>query len=122
MSKKIHLLYIDDEGINLLLFEANFKKYFQIITAFSAFEGLEIMAQNPQINVVISDLKMPGMNGLEFIKQAKPLYPNTIFYILSGYDLTPEISKAMDEGLIENHFLKPFDLPAIINSINQALS
>lgn len=121
MSKQIELLYIDDEEINLLLFEANFKNHFQILTAFSAFEGLEIMAHTPQIGVVICDLKMPGMNGLEFISKAKSLYPNTLFYILSGYDATPEISTAIDAGLIEKHFLKPFDLPTIISSIHQAL-
>lgn len=121
IQNSIQLLYIDDESINLLLFEANFEKHFKITTAISAERGLEILAENPQIKVIISDMKMPGMDGLEFVRRAKKLYPNKLFYLLSGYDLTPDTSQAIDEGIILNYFMKPFNIEEILGSISEAL-
>lgn len=121
MEELPSILYVDDEPTNLLLFKINFKKKFDVITALSGEEGLEILAQNPQVKVVISDMKMPGMNGIEFITLAKQEYPNIIFYILTGYDITPEIAQALKNKLINQYFSKPFNLPEIEKSINTAL-
>ncbi|HCX99748.1 MAG TPA: two-component system response regulator, partial [Bacteroidales bacterium] len=66
MSKKISVLYVDDEPINLRLFELNFKNAFNVTTALSGFDGLEILKNNPDIPVVVSDMRMPKMDGIEF--------------------------------------------------------
>ncbi|HCT29761.1 MAG TPA: response regulator [Bacteroidales bacterium] len=117
MSSSIKVLYVDDEPINLLLFKANFKKKFEVITAKSGNEGLTILNNNPDTKVVISDMKMPGMSGLEFIRIAKQNYPNVSFYILTGFDITDEISNALEEKLIHKYFKKPFN----INEIEKAI-
>ncbi len=62
------ILYVDDEIINLELLQLTFMNDFKVIIAESAAEGLRLLALNPDIHVVISDLKMPVMNGLDFIK------------------------------------------------------
>jgi len=56
MSSNIKVLYVDDEPINLMLFKANFKKKFDIITAESGNEGLQLLKSNPDTKVVISDI------------------------------------------------------------------
>ncbi|MCG8699836.1 MAG: response regulator [Bacteroidales bacterium] len=121
MEKKIEILYIDDEPVNLMLFKVNFDKKYSVYTAESGFSGLDILDKKPDILVVISDMKMPGMNGIEFIKKAKKLYPNKKFYILTGYEITSEIRVALDSGLILKYFSKPFDINDIDSALEDAI-
>jgi two-component system, response regulator, stage 0 sporulation protein F len=121
IGKIATVLYVDDENINLKLFEINFKQKFKVVTANSGIIGLEKLKDDPAISVVISDMKMPGMNGIEFIKTAKRLYPNVVFYILTGYDITDEIEAALNDRLINKYFRKPFNIKEIETSVTEAL-
>ncbi len=121
MNKTKTVLYVDDEPINLMLFRANFKNKFNIITAESGTQGLLKLKDNPETIVVISDMKMPGMSGIEFIRLAKLDYPNISFYILTGFDITEEISQALDEKVIHKYFQKPFNINEIENAILEAV-
>ena len=122
MEEKITILYVDDEPLNLKLFEINFRKKFNVITAFSGNEGLEILEKNEFVHVVISDMKMPGMNGIEFIKKAKSDFPRIKYFILTGFDITEEIADALNERLILKYFRKPFNMKEIEESIFEVLS
>ena len=121
MSKKHTILYVDDEPVNLMLFEVSFQDNFTVITAESGTEGLKFLDQNPEIAVVFSDMKMPGMNGLEFIRTAKSKYSDICYSILTGFDITDEISGAIKEKLIVKCFGKPFQLDEILTTINSCL-
>jgi len=118
MKTNKNILYVDDEKINLEIFKINLHRFFQIETAQSGTEGLEILDKHQNINLVISDMRMPEMDGLEFIKQAKEKHPNIQFYIMTGYDVTPDIKDALDSKLIEKHFSKPYDVSNLLTSIN----
>ena len=109
MTSKTKILYVDDEPINLRLFEINFSKKYEVHSASDGYQGLELLATNPEILAVISDMKMPGMSGLEFIRKAKERFPSKKYYILTGFEITPEIKAAIDNGLILKYFRKPFD-------------
>lgn len=122
MNKEKTLLYVDDEPINLRLFAFNFKKRYNVITAESGFEGLAKLKLHKEILVVISDMKMPGMNGIEFIREAKKEFPAISFFILTGFDITAEIAEALKEGLIYKYFRKPFNAREVETSINEALN
>lgn len=113
MSKKVKIIYIDDEEINVELFKINFSINFEVLTGFSGFDGLELLAQHPDTKVLISDMKMPQMNGIEFIKKAKEKYPDKKFYILTGFEVTSEIQEALETGLIHKYFRKPFNMQEI---------
>ncbi len=113
------VLYVDDEVINLQLMEINLKRNFQIFTADSAREGLKIIDANTDIKVVISDMKMPNINGIEFIKMAKEKHPEIRYYILTGYDINDEIEDALQKGLIIKYFRKPFNINEIEAAINE---
>jgi two-component system, response regulator, stage 0 sporulation protein F len=121
MDKQYKLLYVDDEPLNLKLFSINFNKLYIVLTADSGLEGLSLLANHPDIYVVISDMKMPGMNGIEFIRIAKKEFPEVHFYILTGYDISDEIDTALQEGLINKYFRKPFNMREIDSSIREAL-
>ena len=118
----IKILYLDDEPINLMLFESMFDRKYKVITAESGFIGLEVLKDNPDTQVVISDMKMPLMNGLEFITKVKPNYPQIHFYLLSGYELTSEIQESLSTGLILKYFQKPFKMKEIDDTIIEYMS
>jgi response regulator RpfG family c-di-GMP phosphodiesterase len=119
---KTKILYVDDEEINLMLFEANLESQFDVFTANSGIKGLEIIKGYPEIRVVISDMKMPLMNGIEFIKKASDIAPKVKFYILTGFEITTEIQQALNQGIIRKYFRKPFNMNEISREIDDALS
>lgn len=122
MKLPVTILYVDDEPTNLMLFELIFRKSFNVVLAESGYQGLEILQKKPDIKITISDMKMPGMNGIQFIEKAKQQFPDIVFYILTGYEITPEIRDSMQKGLIERFFQKPFNMQEISNSICEKLS
>lgn len=121
MKDNVTLLYVDDEPINLTVFELNFRKKFKVIVAESGEEGLVKLEGNKDIIVVISDMKMPGMNGIEFIKKAKVDFLNIAYFILTGFDITNEISEALNDNLIQKYFRKPFNVNEISDAIEKAI-
>jgi len=122
MNNKPTLLYVDDEPINLKLFAINFEKKFDVITCESPYEGLAMLKSYPYISVVISDMKMPGMNGIQFIRKAQKDFPNLAFFIFTGFDITDEIAEAIQEGLISRYFRKPFNMNEVESTIDKVLT
>ncbi|XDD52920.1 response regulator [Leptospira sp. WS4.C2] len=108
-ATKQKLLYVDDEILNLYLFREYFRNEYEVIVAQSGQEAIEELAENQDVQFVISDMRMPKMNGLEFITKAREIRPNIIYCILTGYDLTPDIEKAIGEKMVARYFSKPFD-------------
>ena len=107
------VLYVDDEPLNLELFKINYRLDFNVLTALSAREALELKGQNPEISLIFSDMKMPEMNGVEFIRKVKSKDPDIPCFILTGYDISDEIREALDTRLIEKYFQKPLDFKEI---------
>lgn len=118
---KHRVLYIDDEEVNLTLFKLNLGARYDVILANSGIEGLQILKKNKDIEVVISDMMMPNMNGIEFVRKAKADNSDIAYYILTGYGLTPELNKAVNEGLILGCLSKPFEMREIDKKIIEAL-
>ena len=121
------LLIVDDEDIeregiaNLIDWEQHGIQ--MVGTAWNGIDGLEQM-ERLRPNIVLADIKMPGMNGLEMIRRARPLYPETVFVILSGYGEYEFTSQAMEEG-IRHYILKPCDeekITAVIKQVQAELA
>jgi two-component system, response regulator, stage 0 sporulation protein F len=104
------ILYVDDEIINLDLFRINFRNTNKVLTAENGLSGLKVLEDNPDVSIVISDMKMPGMNGIEFINQAILHWPDIQYYILTGFDITPEIEDALQQHIIHHYFQKPLNI------------
>ena len=114
-------MYVDDEIINLQLFKINFSEEFEVLTAENGMEGIEVLNSNHDTAVVVSDMKMPGMNGIEFIKKSKVIFPEISYFILTGYEITNEIQEALNCGLIIKYFRKPINVFEFKSEIKLAL-
>jgi response regulator RpfG family c-di-GMP phosphodiesterase len=120
-TPKYTLLCVDDEK-NILnaLKRLLRKENFRLLIGNSGKEGLEILAEN-EVHVVVSDQRMPEMNGTEFLKEVKDRYPNIIRIILTGYTDVDSISEAINEGHIYKFFLKPWNDQNLKLEIRQAM-
>ncbi|MDN2694754.1 response regulator [Janthinobacterium sp. SUN073] len=103
------LLLVDDEP-NIL---ASLKRLlrrdgYHILTANSGQEGLDVLASNV-VDVIVSDQRMPGMLGADFLRKAKLLCPQTIRIMLSGYTELQAVTDAVNEGAIFKFLTKPWE-------------
>lgn len=122
MPEKKILLYVDDEPLNLMLFSKLMAPHFEVLTASSGEEALELLEKNPGIHVIISDMKMPKMDGLEFVNKAKAEYNHRPYMIISGYDMDNRVQNAIEAGLVTNYMQKPYDVPLILDEVKKALA
>jgi YesN/AraC family two-component response regulator len=112
---------VDDEVINLELLQLTFMNDFEVITAASAREGLTLLDRNPDIRVVISDLKMPEMDGLDFIKVVKKQDPGRICMLLTGFMESDVMLEGFNKELIFRYLMKPWEKDHLKESILEAL-
>jgi response regulator RpfG family c-di-GMP phosphodiesterase len=115
------VLYVDDEYINLDLLRLTFLNEFDIITAESGTEGLKILESDPEIRVIISDLKMPGMSGLEFIKEIKKQYPSKVCMLLTAFMESEVMMEGFNKELLFRYLMKPFRKDELKKYILEAL-
>ncbi|MDB4534092.1 response regulator [Vicingaceae bacterium] len=118
---KIKVLYIDDEHINLMAFKASFRKLFEVFTAASADEGMEILNQH-SIEVIISDQKMPGKTGVDFFASILEKHPNPIRILMTAYSDIESVIHAINKGHIYQYINKPwnnYDLNLAIENAHQ---
>ncbi len=115
------ILYVDDEVINLELLQLTFMNDFKVITAASAKDGLAQLELNPDIHVIISDLKMPVMNGLDFIKVVKQKYKEKVCMLLTGYMESDVMLEGFNKELIFRYLMKPWNKEELENTVREAL-
>ena len=108
-DKKNVLLFVDDEANIIAALERIFRKSnYEIHIASGGQEALEILEQHPA-DLIMSDQRMPEMTGVEFFKQVKTLYPDTIRIILSGYSEASAVASAINEGEVYRFITKPWN-------------
>ncbi len=104
------ILFIDDE-VNVLraLDRVFIDDDYEILTAGSGEDGLVVLKENPDIKVVVSDYRMPGLNGVEFLRAVCQIRPDTVRIVLSGYADTEAVVSAINEGQIFRFVPKPWN-------------
>ncbi len=108
MTKDFSILYVDDEPQNLISFKATFRREYTIHTALGGEEGLDILRQHP-VQLIITDQRMPGMTGLQFLERTLHEYPDTIRMILTGFADTEAIIDVINHARIFRYITKPWD-------------
>jgi FixJ family two-component response regulator len=103
------LLLVDDEERILSSLQRLLRgDGYRIVCARSAAEGLQRLAETP-VDVIVSDYRMPGMTGVEFLRRAKDLYPATVRMVLAGLTDLQSIIDALNDGAIYRFLTKPWD-------------
>jgi two-component system, probable response regulator PhcQ len=118
---KSKILVVDDEPhVTQAMKRLLFKEGFEVLTAQSAEEALGLLAQKP-IDVVISDEKMPGMSGSDFLALVYNKYPETVRIILTGHADLDMALKAINQGQIYRFLIKPVNEIELKAAIRQAI-
>lgn len=110
------ILYVDDEPANLTVLSAAFRRYYNIFTAVSAREGIEILSSN-QVDLIITDQRMPEMTGVQFLEAIIPTFPEPVRMILTGFSDIDAIIKAVNNGSVLRYIMKPWD----VNELKQII-
>jgi len=108
-ARRRTLLLVDDEESILSSLKRVFRRDgYNVVTATSGTRGLQLLAEQA-VDVILSDQRMPGMTGIEFLREAKRLYPHTVRMTLSGYTDLQSIIEAVNEGSVYKFLTKPWD-------------
>ena len=116
--KNLTLLFVEDEedlleiiSDTFIKLEANFR------VAKNGKEALEVLANN-KIDILVTDINMPVMNGLDLIKNVKENYPNMPIIVMTAHTEAEYIQKAKDLG-VEEYLIKPFDFIKFIELVTE---
>ncbi|MFD1629548.1 response regulator [Pseudopedobacter beijingensis] len=118
-DKKIKVLYVDDEENNLISFKANFRIKYQVYTALSGEEAIKILDQK-EIDIIITDQRMPHMTGVEFLESIIPKHPDPMRILLTGYADMSAVVDAVNKGKIFHYLSKPWDEDELDITITRA--
>ncbi|ROL56254.1 response regulator [Bacteroidetes/Chlorobi group bacterium Naka2016] len=119
-NKKGNLLIVDDDINFLKLLEKSLSKHFNIATARSGPEALEIIQKGFNPGVILTDLNMPVMNGIDFLKETLKYVPNSIRIILSAFANPQEIIAAINQSKAYMYLMKPVDQLQLIQILKNA--
>ena len=120
MKKRV--LFVDDEEINLFVLSRRFEEDFEVLTANSAEEAMQLIQDNQgKLHALISDLKMPDITGLQMIEKARDILKDVPCFLLTGYDYNEEIEKALNDKVITKLFKKPFNYNEINDTLKEYL-
>ncbi|HEX4264107.1 MAG TPA: HD domain-containing phosphohydrolase [Verrucomicrobiae bacterium] len=120
MSEKI--LFVDDDANLLASCERNLRRQFQIETAEGGEAGLAKIAARGPYAVVISDMQMPGMNGIQFLSAVKERAPDTVRVMLTGNADVEVAMGVVNEGNIFRFLTKPCQPEVLAKALNDALA
>jgi len=120
MTKLYNILYVDDEVSNLNVFKNTFRRNYNIFTAESASEGLEILDRE-KIDLILTDQRMPEMSGVDFLKNVIKKHPEPNRILITAFSDFNAIKDAINEAKIFQYIQKPWDEKEIQKIIDNAL-
>ncbi|TAH22733.1 MAG: hybrid sensor histidine kinase/response regulator [Cytophagales bacterium] len=120
-SEKFNILYVDDEEDNLRIFKASFRREFNVFTAVNTSIAKEILQSN-DIQLIISDQRMPDKTGVEFLEETIADFPDVIRIILTAFSDTTDIIRAVNKVGIYRYLTKPWDIDDLMMTIKSAVN
>ncbi len=119
LGQRTLLLLDDEENILTALTRLLRRDGYRILKATSASAAFDLLAENP-VGVIVSDQRMPEMNGIEFLRRVKRIYPDTVRMVLSGYTELASVTDAINEGAVYKFLTKPWDDDLLRANIKEA--
>ena len=115
------ILCVDDDPNVLAAYQRNFRKRFSIETASGGVQALSLMAANGPYAVVVADMQMPGMNGVEFLRKARQAAPDTVRFMLTGNADQKTAVEAINNGQVFQFLNKPCAPDALAEALQTGL-
>lgn len=119
-SKKPRMLVVDDEPDNLDLLYRTFRRDFKVLRAESGLQALEVLSNEGEVAVIISDQRMPEMKGTEFLSRTVPEFPDTVRIILTGFTDVEDLVDAINAGQVYRYITKPWDPDELKHVVDRA--
>ena len=119
-GRKLKLMVVDDEPDNLDLLFRTFRRDFQVFKADSALKALQILDDEGEMAVIISDQRMPEMNGTEYLGKTFERFPDTIRILLTGYTDVEDLVEAINSGQVFKYITKPWNPEELKSVIQQS--
>ncbi len=120
MDRGVILIIDDEEFVRKALIRALRDEPYEVIEAEDARTALQILREK-DVDIVISDLKMPGLNGLSLLKIVKDHYPDIIRIMLTGFGDMDTAIRATNEAEVFRFFTKPWNRKELISGLEQAM-
>ncbi len=120
VAKTYNILYVDDEESNLRIFRMAFKRHYNVYTTTDIEEAVRILDEN-NIHLIMTDQKMPEMNGTELLERILPAHPDIIRIILTGFSDIESIVQAVNKCGIYKYITKPYESGELKMTLDQAL-
>jgi serine phosphatase RsbU (regulator of sigma subunit)/FixJ family two-component response regulator len=117
---KLKLMVLDDEPDNLDLLYRTFRRDFQVYRANHALDAIEILDREGEMAVIISDQRMPEMNGTEFFSRTVDRFPDTIRILLTGFTDVEDLVEAINSGQVFKYIIKPWNPDRLKAIVGQA--
>jgi response regulator RpfG family c-di-GMP phosphodiesterase len=115
------VLCVDDEEKLLNAIRRSLRRHCVIETAISGAEGLKLIRESEPFEVVVSDMRMPGMNGAEFLRVAREESPDAVRLLLTGFADLDTVVSAVNEGYIYRFIGKPCTAKELLAAIQDAV-
>ncbi len=119
-TSRPRVICVDDEPDVLGGLAMHLRRRYDVEVATSGQAGLDLLARGQEAAVVISDMRMPGMNGAEFLSRAHTQYPNTTRILLTGHAEMDSAIRAVNEGGIFRFLVKPCPPPELLKTVEAA--
>ncbi len=116
------VMYVDDEVISRHYFTRICEKHYAVITTENSQQALDYLESNhQQVAVLVSDQKMPGMQGTDLLQEVSHRYPDIIRLLTTAYMENDNSEELIHQGKIFSYIIKPWDIDELINSIHLAM-
>jgi len=119
--QKCTILYVDDEEKSLKYFTQAFRNRFRVLSAASTTDGYRLLEQHrDEIALLMTDQRMPGEKGVEFLQRARRLHPTAIRILTTAYSDLSVAIEALNSGAIYKYVTKPWDVPQLEATLKRA--
>ncbi len=115
------VLLVDDDANVLAGYKRQLRKVLVIETAASGVEGLEVLRSSGPFAVVVSDLRMPGMDGIQFLSRAREMAPDTVRVMLTGFADVKNAIEAVNEGKLFRFLTKPCETTVLAKALAEGI-
>ena len=116
------VLCVDDDASLLNGISRNLRRHYRVVTAIGGEEALMILRDDRDFQVIVSDMRMPGMSGAEFFAHARLIAPHAVRVLLTGQAELDAVVQAINDGRIFRYLTKPIERDALVKVVGAAVA